>query len=98
MISMPVHTHTRTHTLNICMIFFCISLRHSEFLKQCLDWVMKKRGLSLTKMIIKKIWGHTHKNKKIYVTNMEIWRGCCNQSLESSAFRRGSPIPNWMLN
>lgn len=29
----------------------------------------------------------------IHGTNIEIWRGCCNQSLESSAF-----MPNWMLN
>lgn len=29
----------------------------------------------------------------IHGTNMEIWRGCCNQSLESSAFRRGVSPP-----
>lgn len=31
-------------------------------------------------------------------TNMKIWRGCCNQSLESSAFREGfPPMPNVKL-
>lgn len=29
--------------------------------------------------------------KKVHGTNIEIWRGCCNQSLESSALRRGIP-------
>lgn len=38
-------------------------------------------------------WGE----RKTKVTNMEIWRGCCNQSLESSAFRGAPPPPIKLL-
>lgn len=97
------HSHTHVHIHNICM-FFCFSFKakilsipetmHS-FIQGLLnedirkEWTFEEQR-NTTENKTKKNMGLNHG------TNMEIWRGCCNQSLESSAFRRVSP-PNVKL-
>lgn len=97
------HTHTHaqacdefTYITSVCFLMAKI-LNIRSFIQGLLNENKQYRGVDLNfeEQRNTTFTQREHKNKRkkniIQVTNVEIWRGCCNQSLESSAFRRGCP-------
>lgn len=83
------HSKTQTHTASACLQ----RLRYSAFLKHHnhsfraetkgrSGLFLGNKKTTFTQHVIKDIT----EEKKWFVGQTEIWRGCCNQSLESSAF------------